>query len=338
MRQLLLLLSIAWAVAEARPGEAAAASAPMADTANTPPAAQASAELPSDDADFRRGAAIARLNAIRQRAGAGVLALSSALGVAASRHAAYLDANGLQSAANVHEETAGLAAYSGADPFVRMRRAGYRLSYASEVIGGIGSTSPDSACVDELMDTVYHAALLLSRVTEVGLAFGSGPYPGMCTIDLGAPLEAHGGQVPPPGELVAYPAPGMTVASGTYAVAAENPRPPLGLFPNAKAGTPVLVGFRNADYLAADAASPRVVIDRFALTTADGVAVPGIVLADAGIVGSDVNFDRQLHGGFAALVPARPLPAGRYRVTLRARIVGGRSLAPSSWCFDVAAP
>ena len=349
MRRLLPLLVVAWAVAEAWLGEAAEASTRITGTSKTSPAAETSVGLPSDDAppvqaigaddeDLRRAGAIAKLNAMRQRAGAGVLTLSSALGVAASRHAAYLDANGLQSAANVHEETAGLMAYSGADPFVRMRMAGYRLSYASEVIGGIGATSPGSACVDELMNTVYHAALLLSRVTEVGLAFGSGRYAGMCTIDLGAPFEARGGQVPPPGEVVAYPAPGMTVPSGTYAVSAENPRPPLGLLPNAKAGAPVLVGFRNADYIAADAATPRVVIDRFALTDADGTAVPSIVLADAGIIGSDVTLDRQLHGGFAALVPVRPLPAGRYWVTLRARIVGGRSLAQSSWYFEVAAP
>ena len=264
---------------------------------------------------------------------------SSALGITSSRHAAYLDANGLQSTANVHEEAAGLMGFSGADPFVRMRAAGYRMAYATEVIGGIGLASHDSACVDELMNTVYHAALLLSRVTEVGLAFGSGRYAGMCTIDLGAPFEARsGGQVPSAGEVVSYPAPGMTVPRGTYAVSAENPRPPLGLIPNAKAGAPVLVGFRNEDYIAADAATPRVVIDRFTLTDADGAAIPGIVLADAGIVGSGVTLDRQLHGGFAALVPLRPLPAGRYRVTLRARIVGGSSVAQSSWCFQVAAP
>ena len=344
----LLLLVIAWAVAETWLGDTAGASTPISAASNASPAAATSVGLPSDDAppvqaigagdeDLRRAGAIAKLNAIRQRAGAGVLTLSPALGVAASRHAAYLDANGLQSAANVHGETAGLTAYSGADPFVRMRMAGYRMSYATEVIGGIGLTSPDSACVDELMNTVYHAALLLSRVAEVGLAFGSGRYAGMCTIDLGAAFEARG-QVPPPGEVVAYPAPGMTVPSGTYAVSAENPRPPLGLLPNAKAGAPVLVGFRNADFIAADAAMPRVVIDRFALTDADGTAIPSIVLADAGIIGSDVNLDKQLHGGFAALVPVRPLPAGRYRVTLRARIVGGRSLAQSSWCFNVAAP
>jgi hypothetical protein len=219
-----------------------------------------------------------------------------------------------------------------------MRAAGYRLSYASEVIGSVGSPSPDSQCVDELMNTVYHAALLLSRVTQVGLAFGSGRYAGMCTIDLGAPFEARGGQAPPPGEVVAYPYPGMTVPSGTYAVSAENPRPPLGLLPYAKAGTPILVGFRNEDYVAADSATPRAVIDRFGLTDADGAVVPSIVLADATIIGSGVTLDRQLHGGFAALVPVRPLPAGRYLVTLRARVVGGRSLALSSWWFRVVAP
>ena len=119
-----------------------------------------------------------------------------------------------------------------------MRAAGYWLSYAIEVTGSISSPLPDSACNDDLMNTVYHAALLVSRVTQVGLAFGSGRYAGMCTIDLGAPFGARGAQVPP-GEIVAYPGPEMTVPSGIYAVSAENPRPSLGLLPSARAGTPV---------------------------------------------------------------------------------------------------
>ena len=335
MRRFAVLFVIAWAVACAWASEAAGTPAPdrlSSDTASPGPMSGA------DSANDRHDGAIATLNAIRRHAGAGTLAPSPALETSASRHAAYLDANGLRSAATVHDETPGLAAFSGPDPFVRMRAAGYQPSYATEVVGNIGSASPDATCIDNLMNTVYHAALLLSRVTQVGLAFGSGRYAGMCTIDLGAPFDARDGQPPAPGEVVTYPYAGMTVASGTYAVAAENPRPPLGWLPNAKAGTPVLVGFRNEDYVAADAALPRVVIDRFALSDAAGTLVPSVVLADAAIGGPGVNVDRPLHGGFAVLVPLHPLPAGRYSVSLSARVVGGHSLALSSWWFQVAAP
>jgi hypothetical protein len=125
-------------------------------------------------------------------------------------------------------------------------------------------------------------------------------------------FEARGGQVPPPGEVVAYPAPGMTVQRGTYAVSAENPRPPLGLLPDVNAGTPVLVGFRNEDFVAADFATPRVIIDRFRLTDADGAPVPSVVLADAAIVGNDVTHDRSCT---VVSPPSCPYARGRQGAT-----------------------
>ena len=275
------------------------------------------------------------LNETRLRSGAGALEWSGALAAAATRHAAYLDTNGLKSASTVHAETTGLQEFTGADPFVRMRAAGYTLSYATEVVGDIGASSPEGHCVEGLLDTVYHAALLLSRVTQAGLAFGAAQYPGMCIIDLGVPSGAASANVPAAGQMVTFPFPGMTVSDGTYRVSSENPRPSVALLPASVAGTPVLVGFRNADYLRASPKNPRVSIDAFTISDAGGRRLPAVILADPSIAGEAVSSDGSLQGGFAVLVPMRPLSDGRYFVALHAQVLNGTSLMPISWWFDV---
>ena len=309
-----------------RPGDAAS-SITAADDLPTMPSAAAPPSAASR--------AFATLNETRLRSGAGALQWSAALAAAATRHAAYLDTNGLRSASTLHAETLGLQEFTGTDPFARMRAAGYRLSYATEVVGDVGSSSPEGHCVEDLLDTVYHAALLLSRVTQAGLAFGATRYAGMCIIDLGAPLEAVSANVPAAGQAVTFPFPGMTVHDGTYRVSSENPRPSVALLPAALAGTPVLVGFRNADYLRASSTSPRVNIDAFTIADASGQRLPAVILAEPSIAGEAVNADESLQGGFAVLVPMRPLSDGRYFVTLHARVSCGESLMPMSWWFDV---
>jgi hypothetical protein len=223
-----------------------------------------------------------------------------------------------------------------------MQNAGYDYSYATEVIGDIGSTSSSSDCVGDLLDTVYHAASMLSRVTDVGFGFGSAAATsGMCTIDMGSPLDDGASrQIPPSGAIVAYPFDGSTVAHGTFHVSDESPRVSTALLPNATAGTPVVVGFRNQDVVAGGA----VTITRFSLATASGGPVPGVILgavADGtsqAIAGVDVNPDAALDSGFAVFVPANPLAAGRYTVTLDAAVGGGRALSLTTWSFTVAAP
>ncbi|MEP6506235.1 MAG: hypothetical protein ABJD97_23060, partial [Betaproteobacteria bacterium] len=213
--------------------------------------------------------------------------------------------------------------------------AGYVYSYATEVIGDIGSTSTSSDCVGDLLDTVYHAASMLSRVTDVGFGFGSGSAAGMCTIDMASPLSGGASrQIPPSGAVIAYPYDGSTVAHGTFRVSNESPRVSLALLPNATAGTPIVVGFRNQDYVAGG----RPTITRLTLATSAGAAVAGVILADPTVTGTGVNTDAGLNSGFAVFVPSNPLPAGTYTVTLQATISGGRVLALSSWSFTVAAP
>jgi uncharacterized protein YkwD len=293
--------------------------------------------------DARRRDAFNQLNAVRLGAGAGLLAQSAALDTSALDHANYLSANGFNSAASAHDETSGLPDFTGVDPFARMLSAGYSYSYATEVIGDIGSSSATSDCVGDLLDTVYHAASMLSRVTDVGFGFGSGSAAGMCTIDLASPLSGGPSrQIPPSGAIIAYPYAGSTVAHGTFHVASESPRVSGTLLPGATAGTPVMVGFRNHDFVAGGA----VTITQLTLANAAGVSVPCVIVADSAIVGTGVNADANLSAqsgagsgtGFAVLVPVSPLAAGTYTVTLHATISGGQALALTSWSFKVAAP
>ena len=289
----------------------------------------------ASEAGRRRESSLARLETIRTASGAGALAPSELLGAAASRHAIYLDANGLHSTPSTHSEAAGLVGFTGADPFVRMRAAGYRSSYATELIGVATS---DGDCVDTLMDTVYHAALLLSRVTQVGLAYGEGAASTACVIDLGAPLAAPAQREGPSSDLVRYPWPGMTVASGTFRPNSENPRPAPGLLPAATAGIPVLVGLRNVDDLRTPAEPVPIEIQRFELRDDRNASVPCVLLADPVISGPAIVADKVLHGAFAVLVPRTPLTPGRYHVLFHATLESGRVIAPAPWDFAVAAP
>jgi len=285
-------------------------------------------------ADSRRVDAFNQLNAVRLGAGAGLLAQSAALDASASDHASYLTQNGFNSAASAHDETAGLPGFTDTNAFLRMKDQGYNYIYATEVIGDIGSTSATSDCVGDLLDTVYHAASMLSRVTDVGIAFGTGSAAGMCTIDMASPLAGGASrQIPPSGAVVAYPYGGSTVAHGTFHVSAESPRVSTTLLPGANAGTPVLVGFRNQDLVAGG----TVTITQFSIATIDGAAVPAVIVADPVIAGSGLNGDTEpAMTDFAALVPTSPLAAGTYRVTLKATISGGQALNLTSWTFTVA--
>jgi uncharacterized protein YkwD len=288
--------------------------------------------------DARRLAAFNQLNAVRLGAGAGLLAQSTALDTIAANHVAYLNANGFSSSDSAHDETSGLTGYTGATPFTRMTAAGYQYSYATEVIGDIGSTSATSDCVGDLLDTVYHAASMLSRVVDVGFAFGSGSTAGMCTIDMASPLTGGAArQIPASGAIIAYPYDGSTVAHGTFQVSSESPRVSTTLLPDATAGTPIVVGLRNQDLVASSSAVAT--ITEFALYKSDGTALPGVILADPVVKGSGVTVhsDSGLDSAFAVFVPTSPLAAGTYTVVLQASISGGQALALSHWTFTVAA-
>ena len=321
----------------------APAPAPVPVPSPPPPGVAANGTLQTSVAaatytDARRLAAFNQLNTVRQGAGAGLLAQSAMLDDSASSHAKYLTDNGFNSADSAHDETSGLPDYTGDNPFTRMQAQGYSYSFATEVIGDIGSSSATSDCVGDLLDTVYHAVSMLSRVVDVGFGYGTGSAAGMCTIDMASPLSGGARQIPPSGAIVAYPYNGSTVAHGTFHVSNESPRVSTTLLPNANAGTPIVLGFRNQDVVAGGTVS----ITQFSLATSAGVAVPSVVLAGSTVTGANVNADATLtnDGGkeFAVLVPVNPLAAGSYTVTLHATVSGGQALALTSWSFTVAAP
>jgi hypothetical protein len=287
--------------------------------------------------EFRANRSLAWLNAVRTAAGTSALERSATLSVSASRHAAYLSDNGLRSAPSIHAEATGLPAFSGVDPFVRMRVAGYRYTYATEAVGDVGSAALDTDCIAHLMDTIYHATLLLSRVTEGGLAYGSGDAAGTCVVDLGAPLAPPATPDATPRRIVRYPWPGMSLPTGTYRLATENPRPSILLLPGPTAGMPVLAGLRRAASVDAGTGERPVELQEYTLRDAFDAVVPSVVLADAAISGPGVVADPALHGGFAVLVPRMPLLPGRYRVVLRATI-GTETIDPTPWTFNVLQP
>jgi len=299
-------------------------------------------------ADNRHLSAFNQLNAVRLGAGAGLVAQSHALDTSAQDHADYLTTNGFNTTSSAHTESASFPGYTGVSPFDRMTNAGYSWGYATEVIGDIGSTSSSSDCVGDLLDTVYHAVSMLSRVTDVGFGYGTGSAAGMCTIDMASPLSGGSAkQIPPSGAIVAYPFNGSTVAHGTFRVSAESPRVSMSLLPNSTAGTPILVSFRNQDLIAYQAAHPAsqnppppVTITQFTLANASGTNVPGVILGGSNVAGNGttINADADVDASFAVFVASAPLPAGSYTVTLHASISGGRALALSTWTFTVAAP
>ena len=286
--------------------------------------------------DARRRDAFAQFNAVRLGAGAGLLAQATALDTSAQDHADYLTTNGYNTASSAHYETAGLPGYTGASPFDRMTNAGFAWRSAGEVIGDIGSSSSSSDCVGDLLDTVYHAVLMLGTYVDVGFGYGTGSAAGMCTIDMGSLASGAGLQIPPSGAVVAYPFGGGTVAHGTFRVSNESPRVPASLLPNATAGVPILVGFRNKDLVAAGS-SGTATITQFTLANSAGTAVPGVIMGGPNVKGTNVNADSELTD-FGVFIPSSPLAAGTYTVTLHATISGGRALSLSTWSFSVAAP
>ena len=324
----LLLLALVSAATAALP---AASGEPLEATVVTVTASATA----SGDALRRRDRSLERLATIRTASGAGTLAPSELLALSAARHADYLSANGLRSTTSLHTEAAGLAGFSGADPYARMRAAGVPWSYATEVIG---AAAGGGDCVDALMDTVYHAALLLSRVTQVGLAYGTEAAARACVIDLAAPPDASDAPVPASGRLVRYPWPGMTLATGTFRPAQENPRPAPGLLAAATAGAPVLVGLRDAVDRARNADATPIEIQQFELRDDRNASIPCVILADTSISGPAIVADKTLHGVFVVLVPRVPLSPGHYRVFLHATSANGRAIAPAPWDFTVAAP
>lgn len=281
--------------------------------------------------------AFTTLNTVRLAAGAGAVAQDTKIDVATAAHAKYVTTN-LASLVDYHNEDAAKADFYAVSVGDRLTKAGFSASNSTEVIGGTGASLKGADCVLGLLGTAYHGPALLSRNTSVGVAFGAdvAGIP-MCVIDLATPTGDSFGQVPAVNTLLAYPSAGQTNVIEIFYVSAESPRPPASIFPNATAGTPVIVSVRNADYVNfAAAGTLNATVTAFGLKDAAGNAVPAAILAHKDLKGSGVtlNSDNVLSDGFVVLIPLAPLAKGQvYTATFSATLKAGGTALAKTWSF-----
>lgn len=281
--------------------------------------------------------AFTALNTVRQSAGAGLVAQSAVIDVAADAHAKYLTTN-IASGIG-HDEDSTKVDFYAATVSERVVKAGYSANFLTEVIGGSGASALGSDCVLGLLNTVYHGAALLSRATTVGIGFGQDSIGiPMCVLNPATASTDTYGQVPAAGSVVAYPYNTQTGVFETFYVGYESPRPSAVLFPNLTAGTPVIVNVRNADYVNNVAAGTlNATVTAFNLKDAGGNIVPSAILANEALkagTGVTLNTDGNLGAGFAVLVPLSPLAKGAtYEATFTFTLKTGDTPVTKTWTF-----
>jgi uncharacterized protein YkwD len=247
------------------------------------------------DADARAAAAIEDVNRLRHQAGLGCLALSSAIGAAATRHCQYFVANTGSCVAQPHREREACAGFTGATFEDRLHVASYAGHPAFEIMAYVGD---GQTAVEQWLGSIWHRLPLLSpRVDQAGYGLAGG-----CdTMDFGASgasLEMKISHFPFADEIDV-----PTLFNGRDE-SPEPPRPPEG-WPS---GYPITMW------------APGLVVESHALTIDDsGAAVDHIWLTPE---------DRRAMGllGEELMIYAyRPLAAQtRYRV----RVAGMRDGAP----------
>ncbi len=282
------------------------------------------------------GNALASLNTARRAAGAGLLIQSPRLDVAAAAHATYLTSN---IGAVGHSEDAAKINFFEISPPSRMAKAGFAANYWVEAISA-GGTLLGSNCVEQLLNSVYHAVAVLSPATHVGFGFVGANFATtpICVSDLATLSSDAFGQVARAGALLTYPYGGQTGVLESFDVNDESPRPSLVLIPNDIAGTPVIVNVRNADYVNFFAAGTlNASVTRFELTDQGGNLVPAIILAHPSLQAGDgiaLSADPILLTGAIVLVPLTPLiRAQTYTVAFSATLKAGSPALERTWSF-----
>ena len=282
-----------------------------------------------------QASAYAAINVARSGAGAGAMNQAATLDVSAMAHATYQLTNiagGL-----THFEDATKVDFYAVSPADRMAKAGHAVGYTNETISGTSTTGADY--VYGLLDTVYHGAALLSQANDIGFAFKMDP--NFTSQSLGVANLASGagyGQVPAAGALVAYPFNGQAGVFETFYAGNEVPRVSTTLFPNATAGTPVIVNVRNADYVNFSAAGTlKAVVTQFVLKDGSGNIVPSTIIGNSvitGATGVTVNADTNLGEGVVVLVPTSPLLKGQvYTYTFSATLKTGATVTTKTAQF-----
>jgi uncharacterized protein YkwD len=277
------------------------------------------------------------LNSARLGAGAGLLQQSLQLDVAAAAHAIYLISN---IGATGHAEDASKVNFYDVSPPSRMARAGFAPNYWAEAIGDSGNLL-GADCVQQLLNSVYKAVLLLSPATHVGFGFVAANFATtpLCVSNLATVSTDAYGQVPSAGSLLTFPYAGQSGVFESLDLNDDSPRLPLALFPDNFAGAPVIVNLRNADFVnlaAAGRLDARVT--KFELTDPSGNLVAAKILSNPSLqAGAAValNADPVLPAGAVVLVPLEPLRRGQaYTVAFAATLTAQGPALDKTWSFS----
>ena len=273
----------------------------------------------------------ARLNAVRQALGVGLLAQSTELDTSSQAQAVYNAVNfnpstmgGVDPSTGdlyAHSEDAGMPDFYAATPQSRATLAGYSLGGVGEVAGNtlVNDANSGLLAADELLNTVYHRANILLetyRYLGIGVDTASNSYEayGWYVSDMGSASNA---QTLTTGTIVAYPAAGATDAFPYFCNSCEDPSPVPSLPTNQALGGPISVQI---------AAGHALTVDSFTLAAADGSAVT-VYLGDG-----QTDTSGFLPRNFAFIIPEAPLAPGQ---TYTATFSGsdGSTALGKTWSF-----
>jgi uncharacterized protein YkwD len=273
----------------------------------------------------------ARINAVRQALGVGLLAQSSDLDTSSQAQALYNAVNfnpstmtGVDPSTGdlyAHSEDLGMPDFYGATPQARATLAGYSLGGVGEVAGNtlVNDANSGLLAANQLLDTVYHRANILLETYQylgIGVDTASNSYEGYgwYVSDMGTVNNA---QTLSTGTLVTYPADGATDAFPYFCNSCEDPSPVPSLPSNQALGGPISVQI---------AAGHTLSVTSFTLADADGSPVT-VYLSDG-----QTDTSGYLPSNVAFIIPEAPLSPGE---TYTATFSGsdGSTALSKTWSF-----
>jgi uncharacterized protein YkwD len=273
----------------------------------------------------------ARINAVRQALGVGLLAQSSDLDTSSQAQALYNAVNfnpstmyGVDPSTGdlyAHSEDPGMPDFYAATPQARATVAGYSLGGVGEVAGNtlVNDANSGLLAANQLLDTVYHRANILLetyRYIGIGVDTASNSYEGYgwYVSDMGTVNNA---QTLATGTIVTYPADGATDAFPYFCNSCEDPSPVPSLSSNQALGGPISVQI---------AAGHALSINSFTLADANGSPVT-VYLSDG-----QTDTSGFLPGNVAFIIPEAPLSPGE---TYTATFSGsdGSTALSKTWSF-----
>ena len=264
-----------------------------APSASSSTGTSAPTSAPSSSAGSPQASAFAQINAARTACGFNALAQAAELDRSASAHAAYMAQNNSYG----HDEVQGKPGFTGVQFSDRETAAGYRWSYAGEVLAQVEASATGADAIRELLAAPYHAALLLDAFRDIG--FGWSMVSGFPTLtgDLGTRM---GVALPQVQGVVTYPCDG--IADAVAVSGAESPSP-FPSNPSARWGQPVSV--RGPSDMTLDSVS---------ITGPAGSVQVQAIYGDG--QAPDPNATGDFTRGTFSIIPAALSPATTYSVSI----------------------